>query len=706
MRALALLATVASLAVATASTSPAPLPADATPVSPPSDITLDKRAFCFFGRCIGGKENYNYNTDVNNCGSRGNRCSTSWRSGGGAQCINGVCAPTYCNTLHDYNWETRTCQDVSSDTNNCGKCGQTCSVSDATGTQCVRGQCYATSCAPGYSLVSGTCTKNIDTSSDVNNCGSIGNKCPSSYFNGRGSKCASGVCQPESCNSGFQFDYSIQKCRDTNSDPNNCGAVGTKCAFPNGIGLCKSGQCSFTDCNAGYRLSIDGCTPRNWWTDVNNCGRPGLVCSFANGVAKCSSGRCQLDSCNDGYALKTSTFLWWSSSTCQPISCRYGFVYDSSSGTCRNVQSDVNNCGAVGNVCPSRTGTAVCTRGQCSMSSCNVGLSLVDGVCKRVNTNTDPKNCGAIGRVCPTSYANGGWGSCLNGVCQTVCNPLYDFDSQLGFCRDVSSDTNNCGKLGQKCDLPGALAMTCRQGQCYATRCKYGYGLSSDGKCSNVDTTSDVNNCGAVGKACQFWPSGATGICRNSQCQTTGCPSGYSLIRGVCVKQTASQRARVHQNHKKDAIQHAKKTLCPGANEEACPILGSAIYEQAVEHHFQAASEFSGVMLGAGGYECLDTTQSLESCGGCASTGEGVDCTKIRGAQGVGCETGKCVVFSCEQGWRPSPDGDQCVRAHAPNRDGPATNTTAHVARAAKRRIHAWQRYHLHHGSSHGSSQS
>ena len=48
--------------------------------------------------------------------------------------------------------------------------------------------------------------------------------------------------------------------------------------------------------------------------------------------------------------------------------------------------------------------------------------------------------------------------------------------------------------------------------------------------------------------------------------------------------------------------------------------------------------------------ECLDTTQALESCGGCASTGEGRDCTAIPHVGGVGCEAGKCVVFSCKSG--------------------------------------------------------
>jgi len=117
MYAFAALATVASLAVASASTSPAFLPPGANPVSAPSDVTLDKRTLCLFGVCL-GDTSPNYLSDVNNCGYRGNRCQSNWLFGGGAQCVSGVCAPTYCNSLFDFNWGSRQCQDVSSDTNN------------------------------------------------------------------------------------------------------------------------------------------------------------------------------------------------------------------------------------------------------------------------------------------------------------------------------------------------------------------------------------------------------------------------------------------------------------------------------------------------------------------------------------------------------------------------------------------------------------
>lgn len=45
----------------------------------------------------------------------------------------------------------------------------------------------------------------------------------------------------------------------------------------------------------------------------------------------------------------------------------------------------------------------------------------------------------------------------------------------------------------------------------------------------------------------------------------------------------------------------------------------------------------------SGDYECADTRNDIQSCGGCASTGAGQDCTTIDGAWNVGCNSGKCV---------------------------------------------------------------
>ncbi|KAJ3719922.1 protein priA [Lentinula raphanica] len=70
------------------------------------------------------------------------------------------------------------------------------------------------------------------------------------------------------------------------------------------------------------------------------------------------------------------------------------------------------------------------------------------------------------------------------------------------------------------------------------------------------------------------------------------------------------------------------------------------------------ACPISGLL---GDFECLDTSVELESCGGCASTGQGQDCTAIEGAWNVGCNSGSCKVYSCFAGYKLSSDGTSCI---------------------------------------------
>lgn len=194
-------------------------------------------------------------------------------------------------------------------------------------------------------------------------------------------------------------------------------------------------------------------------------GKIGNKCSFDNGVGSCRSGSCYLDSCSNGYVKATvGSILSGYQVVCQKISCSNGQQFDSSSGSCKNVLFDEDNCGAIGTVCPSDNGNAKCYNGKCMMSSCKPGYTLVNGntECRAADIQNDVNNwcvalgvfgpyarsltvlhSGVIGLVCPSSYLNGGKATCRNGVCSTICDALFDFDFLLGFCRDVSNDRDN-----------------------------------------------------------------------------------------------------------------------------------------------------------------------------------------------------------------------------------------------------------------------
>lgn len=57
--------------------------------------------------------------------------------------------------------------------------------------------------------------------SQMNNCGALGKKCPTSWSNGSGAMCKNSICQPQSCNSGYSFDYGSSQCRNLMTDTSN-----------------------------------------------------------------------------------------------------------------------------------------------------------------------------------------------------------------------------------------------------------------------------------------------------------------------------------------------------------------------------------------------------------------------------------------------------------------------------------------------------
>ncbi|GAA5985968.1 hypothetical protein JCM10908_006353 [Rhodotorula pacifica] len=63
--------------------------------------------------------------------------------------------------------------------------------------------------------------------------------------------------------------------------------------------------------------------------------------------------------------------------------------------------------------------------------------------------------------------------------------------------------------------------------------------------------------------------------------------------------------------------------------------------------------------LSEDGYECVDTSNNLEQCGGCFATG-GKDCTSMKGADAVGCIAGACEIWSCQKGYRLNGTGTAC----------------------------------------------
>jgi hypothetical protein len=167
-------------------------------------------------------------------------------------------------------------------TPHCGKCMSDSSVPTGCSRDCLDSTCnpYSDPCTGCAGACSGCahnqgCCKGVCTnlSSDSQNCGSCGLRCPS------GQVCSNGGCCPvcpagQSCCNGT--------CVDLNNNSNNCGFCGNVCT---GGMTCQGGTCA---CPAGRPTDCGG-TCVNLGDSSSNCGSCGRACPSG---WTCQGGQC------------------------------------------------------------------------------------------------------------------------------------------------------------------------------------------------------------------------------------------------------------------------------------------------------------------------------------------------------------------------------------------------------------------------------
>ncbi|KPV74981.1 uncharacterized protein RHOBADRAFT_53896 [Rhodotorula graminis WP1] len=180
---------------------------------------------------------------------------------------------------------------------------------------------------------------------------------------------------------------------------------------------------------------------------------------------------------------------------------------------------------------------------------------------------------------------------------------------------------------------------------------------------------------GAGEAACPACPSGASPVCGSAKC-ACACPSGTYATPDACVPNTNCPAPNVLVNNGQySTCQCASGFVSDGA--EGCVAVGPSA--RARSRHRRAlnamphgqdvfAPKSSGgraanacprgetaCPTASGGFECIDTSSSLTSCGGCPGAG-GENCLAIPGALAIQCLDSQCHVGSCFKGWRHSKE--------------------------------------------------
>ena len=470
------------------------------------------------------------------CGADEN-CQRYSKCSENEECVNGVCLCSGSNGgANDMAKCGDTCVPRLS-ISHCGAlglCNETSSSSkNFTGYRCdnigknnclLKGDAYECECNNGeaFDTTDGQCKKNASNSEF---CGDEKLNCKLIY--GDKAICENGLC---GCDSGWlkvdssfntwgkdwDFDENFRRCVNPNFDKRFCGATeGKRVDAENGIrscnddemcidgkcenadhvrcekligggGLCKNNQClNFTvnnmrsckECKDGFcsldkDVQVEGCHG----VLGKNCGcGEGYIMAYNenNKQWKCEKtkelhvikGEARISSfvCQDGWANSNTKYQEYDGS----------FDATDSDGCEINIDSDVSNCGEVGNICADSDAVrhlmySQCIEGKCSFQSCayddehnyadcNGDFNLTDGNGCEVDLFLNKNNCGSCNNKC-----NGGR-VCKHGTCCFDDTITTDAIKLNGCCtglqryrKCVSQGPFNCWNYHYQCASPEA----------------------------------------------------------------------------------------------------------------------------------------------------------------------------------------------------------------------------------------------------------
>jgi len=307
-------------------------------------------------------EGFDLETDTENCGACGTRCSYPHGLPGCAdrECFLAQCAQGWDDCDDE---EQNGCETDITTVSDCGECDHACQFAHA-GASCLGGSCVMGACDMYFkdcdNLANTGCE--IFYMDDEQNCGDCNIRCL--YANGTGI-CLGGVCRLDTCLPDFQdCDANELNGCEANllTDPMNCNGCGNDCPSAGGTPVCEDGSCGVSDCNPGWAdCDLDGITcETNTAADPGNCGGCGNVCDFAGDHAtfQCVNSSCVVLSCEAG---------WGNCDAQHPNGCE------------TDVTQDSQNCGFCGLQCGLDHATSFCQNSACQLDECDAGYFNIDG---------------------------------------------------------------------------------------------------------------------------------------------------------------------------------------------------------------------------------------------------------------------------------------------------------------------------------------
>jgi hypothetical protein len=396
------------------------------------------------------------------------------------------------------------------------------------------------------------------------------------------------------------------------------------------------------DCNGKPE---DGCESEPSH-DSLNCGRCGKACpGITQNKGLCIEGECGL--CPAG-----------------TLDCNGR----GSDGCEKHIESDPQNCGVCGRVCPEiANGVPGCLLGSCGLDHCKAGFQdcnsdPVDGC--ETNVQADVKNCGNCGAQCPT--LPGGAVVCQDGACVIgMCKMGFDScePGPLQYCQtSLLSNEDHCGKCGVACPTVPSLQRACIAGACTGIPCQPNWKDCDSNATTGCETNinKDAKHCGGCNQACS--PSNATGGCVNAECRIFSCNIGSGNCNGsVADGCEANLKTDINNcgvcNARCINPQNATGVTCAAGQ---CEVVTCTKVMNAMGRVTNQWADCDG--LYNNGCE-VDLKTSLTNCGYCNSP-----CPKVPHATGT-CEDGVCQPAKlCDPGWA------DCNRLAA---DGCETDITA-----------------------------